>query len=926
MATFTHNRGPHFAHYARAIFVALLSIALAGISATTAPAADSVPGCMEPPIIREVIPNSGSTDGGEEVIVSGRCFERDATVLFDRNDAKVVSLDAERISVIVPAHAAGSVTVSVTNPGQQPVELRDAYTYIESKLKSVTYNANGGTGRLVDERSPYDPGATVEVLRPEGISRDGYNFVLWNTQANGEGTKYNPGESFRIEANTTLYAIWELIPPTVYTVTFNGNGATSGAMSPQSSSVPAALSPNLYSRTGYTFAGWNTVAGGGGTAYTDGATYSFAASTTLYAQWTVIPNHTVTFNGNGATGGSTDSQTANTTTALRLNGFTKTGYNFASWNTQANNGGVTYANGTTYSFTADLTLYAQWTTVPTHTITFNANGGTGSMSAQTSAVAAPIVANTFTRSGFNFVGWTSTPTGGTHYEVGDIYPFTADITLYAEWSAVIVPPVTGGGGGGAVITTPVIHTVTFNGNGATGGSMATQSSDKAAPLNKLAFTRPGYNFDHWSTKPDIDGTLFHDEESFPFFIDTTLYAHWSVRTVKQVSFSSNGAAISSVSFQSAINPTPLTTNVLARTGYTFAGWNTRVDGTGTSYADGSTYSFDNDLVLFAQWTLIPFEVATLSITNPLILPLKASESKILRLSIVNLNGSITPAVVQIPVGLVGVDSSVRITPVSTPESELLGLVSLQVEILDGFGAVIPELLAQLTMQLTNSLGDNVVAQSSDGFLWSALPLLTGKTLGAGQTAGYYFDSDGVIVVVTSHLTQFGLRRAQTSRLVATTPVSAMGLAAKAVLTVSGGNGQGSVRYSTATPTICAVSATGVVTATRAGRCDVTAVKGGDAVYLNSETSNLSLIFSTAYNALVLTGTGTAKKLAINLGVASAGKVVTIQVKSRTSNNYKKVAKVTLDGAGRATSTISATAGSTIQALVGTTVVASVKVA
>jgi hypothetical protein len=331
-------------------------------------------------------------------------------------------------------------------------------------------------------------------------------------------------------------------------------------------------------------------------------------------------------------------------------------------------------------------------------------------------------------------------------------------------------------------------------------------------------------------------------------------------------------------------------------------------------------------VLFAQWTLIPFEVATLSITNPLILPLKASESKILHLSIVNINGSITPAVVQIPVGLVGVDSSVRITPVSTPESELLGLVSLQLEILDGFGAVIPELLAPLTMQLTNSLGDNVVAQSSDGFLWSALPLLTGKTLGTGQTAGYYFDSDGVIVVVTSHLTQFGLRRAQSSRLVATTPVSAMGLAAKAVLTVSGGNGQGSVRYSTATSTICTVSATGVVTATRAGRCDVTAVKGGDAIYLNSESSNLSLIFSTAYDTLVLTGTGMAKKLTINLGEGSSGKIVTIQVKSRTSTSYKKVAKVTLDGAGRATSTISAAAGSTIQALVGTTVVASVKIA
>jgi hypothetical protein len=107
---------------------------------------------------------------------------------------------------------------------------------------------------------------------------------------------------------------------------------------------------------------------------------------------------------------------------------------------------------------------------------------------------------------------------------------------------------------------------------------------------------------------------------------------------------------------------------------------------------------------------------------------------------------------------------------------------------------------------------------------------------------------------------------------------------------------------------------------------VTAVKGGDAVYLNSVTSNLSLIFSTAYNTLVITGTGTAKKLAINLGASSAGKVVTIQVKSRTAASYNKVSKVTLDGTGRATATITAPAGSSIQALIGTTVVASAKVA
>jgi uncharacterized repeat protein (TIGR02543 family) len=69
------------------------------------------------------------------------------------------------------------------------------------------------------------------------------------------------------------------------TVTFNANGG-SGAMADQSASSATALSSNAFTRSGYTFAGWNTAADGSGTAYADGASYAFSSSTTLYAQWT----------------------------------------------------------------------------------------------------------------------------------------------------------------------------------------------------------------------------------------------------------------------------------------------------------------------------------------------------------------------------------------------------------------------------------------------------------------------------------------------------------------------------------------------------------------------------------------------------------------------------------------------------------------
>jgi uncharacterized repeat protein (TIGR02543 family) len=69
-----------------------------------------------------------------------------------------------------------------------------------------------------------------------------------------------------------------------FQVAFDANGGT-GAMAPESSATPAALTPNAFTRSGYAFAGWNTASDGSGTAYADGAMFPFAADTTLYAQW-----------------------------------------------------------------------------------------------------------------------------------------------------------------------------------------------------------------------------------------------------------------------------------------------------------------------------------------------------------------------------------------------------------------------------------------------------------------------------------------------------------------------------------------------------------------------------------------------------------------------------------------------------------------
>jgi uncharacterized repeat protein (TIGR02543 family) len=293
---------------------------------------------------------------------------------------------------------------------------------------AVTFNANGGSGSMSNQVAN-----APTALALNTFTRTGYSFSVWNTASNGSGTSYTDGATYPFSANVTLYAQWTPLPN--HTVTFNVNGG-SGSMSNQVANVPTALTLNSFTRTGYSFSGWNTLSGGGGTAYADGAVYSFSANITLYGQWTPLPNHTVTFNANGGSG-SMSNQVVNVPTALTLNTFIRTGYSFSGWNTASDGSGTAYADGATYSFSADTTLYAQWTPLPNHTVIFDANGGSGSMSNQVANVPTALTLNTFTRAGYLFIGWNTASDGsGTSYADGATYPFNADVTLYAKWTAI----------------------------------------------------------------------------------------------------------------------------------------------------------------------------------------------------------------------------------------------------------------------------------------------------------------------------------------------------------------------------------------------------------------------------------------------------------------------------------------------------------
>ena len=76
----------------------------------------------------------------------------------------------------------------------------------------------------------------------------------------------------------------------------------------------------------------------------------------------ILTDYTATFNANGGEG-TMSPQTASGPTALTLNTYTRAGHAFNSWNAVSDGSGAPYADGEHYSFAADITLYAQWTTL-----------------------------------------------------------------------------------------------------------------------------------------------------------------------------------------------------------------------------------------------------------------------------------------------------------------------------------------------------------------------------------------------------------------------------------------------------------------------------------------------------------------------------------------------------------------------------------
>ena len=391
---------------------------------------------------------------------------------------------------------------------------------------------------------------------------------------------------------------------TSYTVTFSANGGSGTPPPAQTAAAGSSItlpSGSGLTRDGYAFGGWNASAAGTGTNYAAGSSYAVSGNITLYAKWIAAGTaaYTVTFHLNGGSGTPPGAQTAADGSSITLpggGGLTRDGYTFGGWNTSASGTGTNYAAGQSYTVSGNITLYAKWNSAGTsasYTVTFSANGGTGTAPpAQTvnadDGITLPSGSG-LARIGFVFVGWNTSAAGtGTTYAAGQSYTVSGNITLYAKWED------------GATT-----YTVTFsanNGDGAAPGHQIVTVGSSITIPNGNALSRDGFTFGGWNTNASGTGTTYAVGDSYTVTGDATLYAKWDGITYT-VTFDSNGGSgtVAPMLAQANSSITLPNGNALSRTYYTFGGWNANASGTGTNYDAGDSYTVSRDVTLYARW-------------------------------------------------------------------------------------------------------------------------------------------------------------------------------------------------------------------------------------------------------------------------------------------------------------------------------------
>ena len=460
------------------------------------------------------------------------------------------------------------------------------YAHWTQKVYTVAFDSQGG-GSFTPQNVVHGGHPTLPTP-----SKTGYSFQGWYTAASG-GSKFT---SDAVYSSMTLYAHWSI---NQYTVTFNSTGGS--AVSSKTVNHGSAIGTlPVTTRSGYTFLGWYS-ATSGGVQVTTGTVIS--NNITLYAQWKQNIC-TVSFDVNGGNGQQyMSNKSLEWGSAFGDNLYSApgapAGKYFVGWFDDASAGNQ-YTSSSIVPSQSSLKLYAHYATVK-YTVTFYGNGATSGSTAGFTCEygkSYTLPGNGFVYTNHTFAGWNTTKDGsGISYADGaSIINLSntnnATVTLYAQWKQNYCK-------------------VTFDANGGNGQQyLSNKSLAWGTKFGGDLYSAPGAPagkyFVGWFNDASA-GKQYTEDSIVPSQSNLTLYAHYEYNSYTIV-YDGNGQTNGMMkNTQAKYNESvKLSDNAYIKDNHVFTGWNTKADGSGTSYKDGAyvknlTMSKDGIVHLYAQW-------------------------------------------------------------------------------------------------------------------------------------------------------------------------------------------------------------------------------------------------------------------------------------------------------------------------------------
>ena len=482
---------------------------------------------------------------------------------------------------------------------------------IWARSYTLTYDGNGGT--TVDDVPVFTKGkGETEIIlgNPNDyfeFTRANYEFVEWNTRADGLGTAYRANSSFIYNSDTILYAVWQGVSVPLRLNTGSSTDITI-APTPRFGDV-VDLSQRIISppRNGLELAGWADEDDPNTVVWTTEYTVDTIDRNVLYAVWRPITYKLIIRLNGGMFENSYEDIKLDIQFEQELdltyysNGIKQTGYKLTGYTKTQNSALVDYKTDDTFVMPAsNTTIYCHWEKLAVITFDYNYSG-TQTIEVKECTINETFIIPTLTRQYYRFLGWSRSQTatgadagmtGGAIYTVTSI----ADFTYYAVWE------------GDA-------RTITLDANGAEGAHGQTILSVKYGDhidLSPYVLTRTntGYEFSGWSTtdgEDNISNMIIGDYIVESVSSEITLYAVWAKRNFT-IRFIDNGKQIKSITRQYDSTVDLSTSDYqLTKTGYNFLGWSENDLATVPEYT--TTFTIPNrDTNLYAIWEALEVNV------------------------------------------------------------------------------------------------------------------------------------------------------------------------------------------------------------------------------------------------------------------------------------------------------------------------------